>query len=171
VKGIILWELLTLEEPWKVEKIETLAQLFQNVCSGIRPKIPKDCARSLETLIQSCWAPERFLRPTFPEIVLLLDEVLLEYGIDDPAARGLWSEYFLDPELEETVSWKHLLIVLSDVSEIEIDKFDNLNRLLIDSEKNVTIESFNSFINWFGSDFFSSQNSCHKYLSEILTIK
>jgi len=171
VKGIILWELLTLEEPWKAERIDTLAQLFHNVCSGNRPKIPKNCGRRLEELIKSCWASQRNLRPHFEEIVLLLDKVLLEYRIDDTAARNLWSEYFLDPELEETVSWEHLKKVLSVVSDIEQSKFDNLSPLLMDKEKNVTIESFNCFINWFGSDFFSSdQNSCQKYLSEIQTV-
>jgi len=106
---MILWEILTLDEPWGVEGVETIQDLTYNVCIGNRPKIPQDCAPSLEELITSCWAPERHARPSFPEIVLILDDVLLEYSIDDRLSRVFWSEYFSYPELEEEVLGRALL--------------------------------------------------------------
>jgi len=170
MKGIILWELLTLEEPWLAEGIETVPELFQHVCAGIRPKIPKDCAQSLEELIEVCWAQDRHLRPNFEEIVLLLDDVLLEYAIDVRAGRLFWSEYFSCPELEESVSWKSLKVSFSDISKIDKDEFEKFYPLLVNEEPKVTIDSFNNFINWFGSDFILPQNRCHEAFKEIQTV-
>jgi len=96
----------------------------------------------------------------------LIDEVLLETAIENTAARAFWAEYFCYPELEEIVAWKYFHAALADVSGIEKHEFEIFFKYLTNSDQNVSLDSFNLFVNWFGSDFFSPQ-TCRDALTQI----
>lgn len=110
--GIIMWELLTREDPFAQH--EDYDEFVDSVCNGgERPVIPEWCPDSLRALIVSCWATNPDDRPTFPEMVTALDDVLedaavLEYEeqvdttIADAAGRYLWKKHFT---YKEEVSW------------------------------------------------------------------
>ena len=76
--GIILWELLTCELPWSVNKQTgkpyTSASLMRAVLSGQRPELPSPPTTSetglsiLGPLAQRCWQGEAAARPRFEQI-------------------------------------------------------------------------------------------------------
>lgn len=111
--GIIMWELLTREDPFASH--EDYDVFVDSVCNkNERPTIPLWCPESLRKLIVSCWNENPDLRPTFPEIVTALDDVLddtaiLEYeekvdnAIADAAGRYLWKRNFT---YRDEVSWQ-----------------------------------------------------------------
>ncbi|KAJ4758107.1 PB1 domain-containing protein tyrosine kinase [Rhynchospora pubera] len=65
--GIVLWELLTGEEPY--------ADLHYGVIIGgivsntLRPQVPESCDPEWRSLMEQCWSSEPSDRPSFPEIV------------------------------------------------------------------------------------------------------
>ena len=52
--GVIAWELVTRQVPWKSSKL-SLRDIEQTVVKGNRLEIPNDCPKSLKTLMQNCW--------------------------------------------------------------------------------------------------------------------
>eukprot|EP00007_Cunea_sp_BSH-02190019_P003786 CAMPEP_0174239006 /NCGR_PEP_ID=MMETSP0417-20130205/13160_1 /TAXON_ID=242541 /ORGANISM="Mayorella sp, Strain BSH-02190019" /LENGTH=614 /DNA_ID=CAMNT_0015317901 /DNA_START=276 /DNA_END=2116 /DNA_ORIENTATION=- len=87
--GLILWEALVQEQAF--------AGLSDNLPSFIhavmdlheRPKIPKNCPRSLRKLISDCWSPLPTDRPAFQEIIGRLDKCLVDIAIQDDGGRRL----------------------------------------------------------------------------------
>lgn len=125
--GIILWELLTREDPFADHEDY---DIFVNaVCNeGERPIIPTWCPESLRALITACWDESPLKRPTFPEIVAALDDVLedaaiIEYeekvdsAIQDPAGRYLWKRYF--PYLDK-VAWHDFAIAFYSILDLKL---------------------------------------------------
>ena len=55
-----------------------------------RPPIAKDCSPKLRKLLEACWAPNPVNRPSFAEIIKILDDIILEETIPDEVARGFW---------------------------------------------------------------------------------
>lgn len=89
--GLLLWELLMEQTPF--QSIKSLKQLVQTVCvEHKRPEIPPDCTPTLRSLIHSCWQPSPKDRPTFAEILSVLDDVIVEALIADNTARRFWRE-------------------------------------------------------------------------------
>jgi len=72
--GVILWELFTRESPWKGEDI---AGLLQIALGGERLKIPENCPLKLKLLMQACWEEEPANRPSFADILVALDQLML----------------------------------------------------------------------------------------------
>lgn len=72
--GIIMWELLTRDEPWSTIKAKTrftfLDELTTAVLSGYRPPIPQnpECPESYLVLMRACWMTEPDKRPVFSYI-------------------------------------------------------------------------------------------------------
>ena len=65
--GIITWEIVSCDEPYKGMRIETI--MYQVCESGLRPTIPADCPVFLKDLMEKCWHEDRNQRPTSLEIV------------------------------------------------------------------------------------------------------
>ncbi|KAI0498951.1 hypothetical protein KFK09_019849 [Dendrobium nobile] len=72
--GVILWELLTMQQPWKgLSPVQVVgAVAFQNR----RLTIPQDMSPPLAALVESCWADDPRQRPTFSSIVETLKKLL-----------------------------------------------------------------------------------------------
>ncbi|KAL6838511.1 hypothetical protein ACP4OV_031756 [Aristida adscensionis] len=65
--GVILWELMTLQQPWcTLNPAQVVAAVG---FKGRRLDIPKDLNPLVATLIESCWANEPWLRPSFANIM------------------------------------------------------------------------------------------------------
>ncbi|MFS7922352.1 putative protein kinase TKL-Pl-6 family [Helianthus anomalus] len=64
--GIVLWEILTGEEPYA--NMHYGAIIGGIVNNTLRPPIPKDCDGEWRRLMEQCWAPNPMLRPSFTEI-------------------------------------------------------------------------------------------------------
>ncbi len=111
--GLILWEILTGQELFP--EYDDWDPFYQAVCvEGKRPPIPKDCLPSLAYLMQkwyivlidsltTSWAPKADQRPSWPEVVFRLDEIIVDCNIPVEGrqyaeeARQFWKDHFLIP--------------------------------------------------------------------------
>ncbi|KAK7324252.1 hypothetical protein VNO77_27782 [Canavalia gladiata] len=64
--GIVLWEILTGEEPYA--NMHYGAIIGGIVNNTLRPTIPSYCDLEWKTLMEQCWAPNPSVRPSFTEI-------------------------------------------------------------------------------------------------------
>ncbi|KAI3703156.1 hypothetical protein L6452_28912 [Arctium lappa] len=64
--GIVLWEILTGEEPYA--NMHYGAIIGGIVSNTLRPPIPRDCDGEWRRLMERCWAPNPMVRPSFTEI-------------------------------------------------------------------------------------------------------
>ncbi|KAL2326093.1 hypothetical protein Fmac_025151 [Flemingia macrophylla] len=64
--GIVLWEILTGEEPYA--NMHYGAIIGGIVNNTLRPTIPSNCDPEWRTLMEQCWAPNPAARPSFTEI-------------------------------------------------------------------------------------------------------
>jgi serine/threonine protein kinase len=82
--GIVMWELVTRHEPWKEEIVESGPHfsfaLRDAVLDGKRPTVPKETETEFPeayiTLMQQCWSGSPQDRPSFVEVVRILDELV-----------------------------------------------------------------------------------------------
>ncbi|KAL9419223.1 hypothetical protein AB3S75_037056 [Citrus x aurantiifolia] len=73
--GVILWELITLQKPWRNS---TPSQVISAVgFKGRRLEIPKNVNPMVAALIETCWAEEPEIRPSFPSIMETLQQLLM----------------------------------------------------------------------------------------------
>mmetsp|Transcript_32075 Transcript_32075/g.90949 ORF Transcript_32075/g.90949 Transcript_32075/m.90949 type:complete len:635 (-) Transcript_32075:296-2200(-) len=81
--GIILWELLTKDWPWRSvptdEKI--LPNMLTLVDTGMRPEIPEGTPEAISSLIRDCWHQKPQKRPNCDEILQRLEAA--EGGLTD----------------------------------------------------------------------------------------
>ncbi|KAK7313896.1 hypothetical protein VNO77_39101 [Canavalia gladiata] len=68
--GIVLWEILTGEEPYA--NMHYGAIIGGIVNNTLRPTIPSHCDPEWRTLMEQCWAPNPAARPSFTEIACRL---------------------------------------------------------------------------------------------------
>ncbi|XP_062115695.1 uncharacterized protein LOC133829882 [Humulus lupulus] len=71
--GIVLWEILTGEEPYA--NMHYGAIIGGIVNNTLRPTIPSYCDAEWRTLMEECWAPNPMVRPSFTEIASRLREM------------------------------------------------------------------------------------------------
>ncbi|PWA57552.1 hypothetical protein CTI12_AA410620 [Artemisia annua] len=64
--GIVLWEILTREEPYA--NMHYGAIIGGIVNNTLRPTIPSDCDPEWRRLMELCWSPDPAVRPSFTEI-------------------------------------------------------------------------------------------------------
>ncbi|XP_035732715.1 mitogen-activated protein kinase kinase kinase 11-like [Vespa mandarinia] len=71
--GVLLWELLTGETPYK--GIDALAVAYGVAVNKLTLPIPSTCPQPWRCLMEACWSSDSHCRPGFVEILLALDEV------------------------------------------------------------------------------------------------
>nr|GEY99554.1 serine/threonine-protein kinase EDR1-like [Tanacetum cinerariifolium] len=84
--GIVLWEILTGEEPYA--NMHYGAIIGGIVSNTLRPTIPKDCDGEWRRLMELCWSPNPMLRPSFTEITNKLRVMSHTRTHAHKAARG-----------------------------------------------------------------------------------
>lgn len=70
--GIVLWELITGMLPF--QNMTAVQAAFAVVNKGVRPDIPQDCPPALAEIMSRCWDANPAVRPTFGEVVRMLEE-------------------------------------------------------------------------------------------------
>lgn len=113
--GVILWQLLTRQEPFSRVTPSTAGSLPPYVdlhsfiqavvIDKVRPEMPSDTIPALQELIKDCldFNPNR--RPPFQAIVKRLDHIIVDSAIRDPLANKFWKDSFLNSG-GDTVKWK-----------------------------------------------------------------
>ncbi|XP_034951157.1 mitogen-activated protein kinase kinase kinase 11-like isoform X2 [Chelonus insularis] len=71
--GVLLWELLTGETPYK--GIDALAVAYGVAVNKLTLPIPSTCPQPWRYLMEACWAADSHERPGFSDILIALDEV------------------------------------------------------------------------------------------------
>lgn len=71
--GIILWEVLAREQPFK--DIELTFSILWNVHKGNRPPLIEGCPRPIEDLMTSCWAKNPIERPGMDYVVEVMTQL------------------------------------------------------------------------------------------------
>ncbi|XP_018394167.1 PREDICTED: mitogen-activated protein kinase kinase kinase 11-like [Cyphomyrmex costatus] len=71
--GVLLWELLTGETPYK--GIDALAVAYGVAVNKLTLPIPSTCPQPWSLLMEACWASDSHARPGFTDILNALDEV------------------------------------------------------------------------------------------------
>ncbi|XP_072762659.1 uncharacterized protein [Anoplolepis gracilipes] len=71
--GVLLWELLTGETPYK--GIDALAVAYGVAVNKLTLPIPSTCPQPWRVLMEECWASDSHARPGFVNILTALDEV------------------------------------------------------------------------------------------------
>jgi len=157
--GIVFWEMLTGEEPYgEHDSYNTFVKAICN--DNERPEIPEDMHPSLKNLLELCWHREPEKRPTFDQIIDMLDDAMVECTLTDPLAIQLWKENWKG---KDDVSFNKFVSALYRVLDLNLGKdrernldYKCLKAMLAESEKdtencNVHIEKFGLLIRWFGN--------------------
>ncbi|GAV77180.1 Pkinase_Tyr domain-containing protein [Cephalotus follicularis] len=94
--GIVLWELLTNRMPF--EGMSNLQAAYAAAFKQERPSLPEDISPDLAFIIQSCWVEDPNMRPSFSQIIRMLNAFLftlpppspsvLESDTNEPAATS-----------------------------------------------------------------------------------
>lgn len=69
--GIVLWELITGMLPF--QNMTAVQAAFAVVNKGFRPIIPQDCLPALSEIMTRCWDANPDVRPSFTEVVSMLE--------------------------------------------------------------------------------------------------
>lgn len=72
--GIVLWELLTNRMPF--EGMSNLQAAYAAAFKQTRPSLPEHIPADLAFIIQSCWVEDPNVRPSFSQIIRMLNEFL-----------------------------------------------------------------------------------------------
>ncbi|KAF1320435.1 putative Protein kinase, partial [Globisporangium splendens] len=80
--GILLYSTWSRSKPYGDQGMNPF-QLMTAVVNGLRPVIPINCPPGLARLMRACWDANPDLRPSFPEVNLLLKDPYLLSMIDD----------------------------------------------------------------------------------------
>jgi len=156
--GIVLWEIVSGEDLWP--EMDSFTAFREAVTDrGERPVIPDWVHPSLANLMQRCWGPDAKKRPSFVEIIEIIDSVLVDCLVSDPIANKFWKEKFLG---KQTVPWSVFSSSFAKLLEVAIDSestgwvclkkiaaFPNNDPGEKENEV-VNLEQFAHLINWFG---------------------
>jgi serine/threonine protein kinase len=115
--GIVLWEFLTRKEPF--QNHTNYNKFKKAVCGGERPIIPDDCEQSLKALIEDCWHPDPVKRPSFPNIIIRLDTIIIDVAVRDKLGRKFWKDNFMG---KEEVTWQKFAEAFDDFLELPSDE-------------------------------------------------
>lgn len=90
--GVVLWELLTCEVPYK--QLDSSAIMWGVGNNSLNLPIPNTCPEGFKLLIQQCWSPKPRNRPPFKIILTHLDiageELLRKYDVDYLEQQKTW---------------------------------------------------------------------------------
>ncbi|KAJ7950105.1 Protein kinase superfamily protein [Quillaja saponaria] len=81
--GIVLWELLTNRMPF--EGMSNLQAAYAAAFKQERPSLPEDISPDLTFIIQSCWVEDPNMRPSFSQIIRMLNAFLFTLSPPSPS--------------------------------------------------------------------------------------
>ncbi|KAL1808094.1 hypothetical protein DCAR_0727494 [Daucus carota subsp. sativus] len=81
--GIVLWELLTNRMPF--EGMSNLQAAYAAAFKQERPSLPEDISPELAFIVQSCWVEDPNMRPSFNQIIRMLNAFLFTLPPPSPS--------------------------------------------------------------------------------------
>eukprot|EP01087_Luapelamoeba_hula_P000429 TRINITY_DN1031_c0_g1_i1.p1 TRINITY_DN1031_c0_g1~~TRINITY_DN1031_c0_g1_i1.p1 ORF type:complete len:938 (+),score=189.16 TRINITY_DN1031_c0_g1_i1:209-3022(+) len=159
--AIVLWQLVSLQEPYKGMFADE-EELIMSVCDDqIRPEIPEGTSTGCANLIKACWADNPDDRPSFKDILeqRLFEKILIESEISDPSAAAFWGEFFCT---ERRPSWLEFWACLvrhlqpKEVPSERDPKLELFKLALLDGDgkdpdgPKISRDNFNKFVAYYG---------------------
>nr|CAB3263622.1 MAPKKK9/10/11 mitogen-activated protein kinase kinase kinase 10 [Phallusia mammillata] len=94
--GILLWELLTGEQPYR--GIDGLAVAYGVAVNKLTLPIPSTCPKEFKDLLERCWASNSQSRPTFPSILTSLQAIAESNftSVDDDSFKSMQEDWRLE---------------------------------------------------------------------------
>ncbi|XP_045431208.1 mitogen-activated protein kinase kinase kinase 20 isoform X2 [Pipistrellus kuhlii] len=99
--GVVLWEMLTREVPFK--GLEGLQVAWLVVEKNERLTIPSSCPRSFAELLHQCWEADAKKRPSFKQIISILESMSNDTNLPDQCNSFLHNKAEWRCEIEETL--------------------------------------------------------------------
>uniref|UniRef100_A0AAR2L120 Protein kinase domain-containing protein n=1 Tax=Pygocentrus nattereri TaxID=42514 RepID=A0AAR2L120_PYGNA len=99
--GVVLWEMLTREVPFK--GFEGLQVAWLVVEKNERPTIPSSCPASFAELMRSCWVAEPKERPVFKQILATLESMCNDSKLPDQCNSFLHNKAEWRCEIDATL--------------------------------------------------------------------
>jgi len=95
--GIVLWEIVTQLVPFP--GISSFPKFRQAIClNNERPPLTDDILPSIQDLLNLCWHKDPGSRPSFKQIIDMIDALLPGCAINDPEGADFWKEKFFGKE-------------------------------------------------------------------------
>jgi len=167
--GIVLWEIITGAEPFPhMESYQEFKTAITR--DNERPPIPNNTNPSLKALMESCWHPDAKQRPTFQQILPLLDSVIVDCLIADTEGNRFWKMWFLGKDhVHYNDFQKHFgsLLHISEPNSKDLN-FACLKKILATPNMDphqlgdhdvVQVEKFGHLLDWFGPIVIESGSS------------
>ncbi|KAF7464827.1 mitogen-activated protein kinase kinase kinase 20 isoform X1 [Marmota monax] len=99
--GVVLWEMLTREVPFK--GLEGLQVAWLVVEKNERLTIPSSCPRSFAELLHQCWEADAKKRPSFKQIISILESMSNDTSLPDQCNSFLHHKAEWRCEIEATL--------------------------------------------------------------------
>ncbi|XP_039095119.1 mitogen-activated protein kinase kinase kinase 20 isoform X2 [Hyaena hyaena] len=99
--GVVLWEMLTREVPFK--GLEGLQVAWLVVEKNERLTIPSSCPRSFAELLRQCWEADAKKRPSFKQIISILESMSNDTSLPDQCNSFLHNKAEWRCEIEATL--------------------------------------------------------------------
>ncbi|KAM6077665.1 mitogen-activated protein kinase kinase kinase 20 isoform 2-T2 [Theristicus caerulescens] len=99
--GVVLWEMLTREVPFK--GLEGLQVAWLVVEKNERLTIPSSCPRSFAELMHQCWEADSKKRPSFKQIISILESMSNDSSLPDQCNSFLHNKAEWRCEIEATL--------------------------------------------------------------------
>ncbi|NXP80808.1 M3K20 kinase, partial [Ramphastos sulfuratus] len=99
--GVVLWEMLTREVPFK--GLEGLQVAWLVVEKNERLTIPSSCPRSFAELMRQCWDADSKKRPSFKQIISILESMSNDSNLPDQCNSFLHNKAEWRCEIEATL--------------------------------------------------------------------
>ncbi|XP_074255562.1 mitogen-activated protein kinase kinase kinase 20 isoform X2 [Saimiri boliviensis] len=99
--GVVLWEMLTREVPFK--GLEGLQVAWLVVEKNERLTIPSSCPRSFAELLHQCWEADAKKRPSFKQIISILESMSNDTSLPDKCNSFLHNKAEWRCEIEATL--------------------------------------------------------------------
>ncbi|XP_036175851.1 mitogen-activated protein kinase kinase kinase 20 isoform X2 [Myotis myotis] len=99
--GVVLWEMLTREVPFK--GLEGLQVAWLVVEKNERLTIPSSCPRSFAELLRQCWEADAKKRPSFKQIISILESMSNDTDLPDQCNSFLHNKAEWRCEIEATL--------------------------------------------------------------------
>jgi serine/threonine protein kinase len=158
--GIVLWEIFTRTEPFP--QFQSYREFKRAITvENVRPPIPEGCPESLARLMELCWDPDSEKRPSFAEVIPMLDVVIVDVTVSDEVGRKFWKRSFLG---KEAVPWDEFSLTFAEYLNLPVPDLGDVqwkalhaivaepddDKTRIDPPMVVNLERFGKVLSWFG---------------------
>jgi len=153
--SLVLWEILSRADLFsEFEDKETFTEAV--AVNSVRPPLV-GIHPALQSIISSAWDRDSNKRPTFEELLILLQKALIEIYLPEnlcPTASAFWEKYFRG---KSKAPWdqfmKRFAVQLGKRHQKILPELACLEKLLAEEEggeKFISIERFSALLKWFG---------------------